>query len=220
MKFTIATLALIGTQAVKISSERHHHRHQYGFSQSRSIPACNSFTFPKCVTEAETAAPKALQADQDKHDKDYFVPNFGVDHDIITTQSNLANAQKTLKHTWNIPAVAPSAAPAAAPIPRSPVCVHARPGMGLAHSLALGAVARRGEDEGLFPFPCSAPGHGRFAGPRRLPPGARAARTRGRGPGSNGSRQRRCGTRRWCRRHGRAHAGAAGTPSGKARRQA
>jgi hypothetical protein len=54
------------------------------------------------VTEAETAAPTKLQADQDKHDKDYFVPNFGVDHDIITTQSNLANAQASLGHQWKL----------------------------------------------------------------------------------------------------------------------
>ena len=38
----------------------------------------------------------------DKHDKDYFVPNFGVDHDVITTQSNLKNAEKSLKHTWKL----------------------------------------------------------------------------------------------------------------------
>jgi len=49
-----------------------------------SIPACNSSTFPKCL-KAETAADQKLQADMDKHDKDYFIPNFGVDHDIITT---------------------------------------------------------------------------------------------------------------------------------------
>ena len=53
--------------------------------EKQSIPACNSYTFPKCVSEAETAAPEKLQADMDKHDKDYFVPNFGVDHDVITT---------------------------------------------------------------------------------------------------------------------------------------
>jgi hypothetical protein len=34
----------------------------------------------------------------DKHDKDYFVPDFGVDHDIIATQRNLSNAEVTLKH--------------------------------------------------------------------------------------------------------------------------
>ena len=28
----------------------------------------------------------------DKHPKDYFVPNFGVDHDIITTHNNYKNA--------------------------------------------------------------------------------------------------------------------------------
>jgi len=38
----------------------------------------------------------------DKHDKDYFIPNFGVDHDIITTESNLKNAEGTLKHTWKL----------------------------------------------------------------------------------------------------------------------
>jgi hypothetical protein len=44
--------------------------------------------------KAETAADQKLQADMDKHDKDYFVPNFGVDQDIIWTQNNLKNAQK------------------------------------------------------------------------------------------------------------------------------
>lgn len=53
--------------------------------QGRSIPACNSATFPGCVAEAETAAPAKLQADMDKHAKDYFVPDFGVDHDVIST---------------------------------------------------------------------------------------------------------------------------------------
>ena len=28
----------------------------------------------------------------DVHAKDYFIPNFGVDHDIITTQRNFKNA--------------------------------------------------------------------------------------------------------------------------------
>jgi len=54
------------------------------------------------VTEAETAAHSKLQADMDKHDKDYFVPNFGVDHDVITTQSNLKNAETTLNHNWKL----------------------------------------------------------------------------------------------------------------------
>ena len=33
----------------------------------------------------------------DEHDKDYFVPNFGVDHDIISTQNNLKNAEAKAK---------------------------------------------------------------------------------------------------------------------------
>ena len=60
-------------------------------AQKQSIPACNSADFPKCL-KAETAADQKLQADMDKHDKDYFVPNFGVDHDIITTQNNYRKA--------------------------------------------------------------------------------------------------------------------------------
>ena len=38
----------------------------------------------------------------DHHDKDYFVPNFGVDHDIITTESNLKNAETKLSHQWKL----------------------------------------------------------------------------------------------------------------------
>ena len=70
--------------------------------QQESIPACNSADFPKCVKEAETAAPQKLQKDMDKHDKDYFIPNFGVDHDVISTQSNLKNAEASLKHQWKL----------------------------------------------------------------------------------------------------------------------
>ena len=62
---------------------------------AQSIPACNSADFPKCL-KAETAAPWKLQADMDKHPKDYPVPNFGVDRDIITTKSNLKNAEAKL----------------------------------------------------------------------------------------------------------------------------
>jgi hypothetical protein len=59
-------------------------RAKKALAQKQSIPACNSADFPKCL-KAETAADQKLQADMDKHDKDYFIPNFGVDHDIITT---------------------------------------------------------------------------------------------------------------------------------------
>ena len=69
--------------------------------QSNSVPACNSADFPKCL-KAETAGVWKLQADQDKHPKDYVVPNFGVDRDIIWTGSNLKNAEKKLGD-WVIP---------------------------------------------------------------------------------------------------------------------
>ena len=52
-------------------------------AQKDSIPACNSI---ECKTE--TAAHEKLQADMDKHPKDYFVPNFGVDRDIIATHKD------------------------------------------------------------------------------------------------------------------------------------
>jgi hypothetical protein len=40
----------------------------------------------------------------DKHDKDYFIPNFGVDHDIITTQNNFKKAGGKLAQVDSIPA--------------------------------------------------------------------------------------------------------------------
>jgi hypothetical protein len=40
----------------------------------------------------------------DKHPKDYFVPNFGMDHDIVASESNLKNAEKSLKHSWKLKA--------------------------------------------------------------------------------------------------------------------
>ena len=63
-----------------------------------SIPACHSANYPECLG-AETAADHKLQADMDQHQKDYFVPNFGVDHDVITTQANLKNTEAKLGHT-------------------------------------------------------------------------------------------------------------------------
>ena len=65
--------------------------------ESTSIPACHSANFPKCVSDAETAADGKLQADMDKHPKDYFIPNFGKDEDIITTQANIKNMEAKYK---------------------------------------------------------------------------------------------------------------------------
>merc|ERR1711939_448740 len=76
-------------------------KHQWKLAQTGSIPACNSADFPGCLG-AETAAPQKLQKDMDAHDKDYFIPNFGVDHDIIPTQANLKNAETSLKHQWKL----------------------------------------------------------------------------------------------------------------------
>ena len=35
------------------------------------------------------------------HPMDYFVPNFGLDQDIIDSQAHEAQSQKVLKHNWN-----------------------------------------------------------------------------------------------------------------------
>jgi len=71
--------------------------------QRKSIPACNSATFPGCL-KAETAADQKLQADMDKHDKDYFIPNFGVDQDIKDTLRNFHKAGGKLSQMKSIPA--------------------------------------------------------------------------------------------------------------------
>jgi hypothetical protein len=39
----------------------------------------------------------------DTHPKDYFVPNFGMEHDILATQSHLKEAEKSLSHKWVVP---------------------------------------------------------------------------------------------------------------------
>ena len=31
---------------------------------------------------------------------DYFVPNFGVDHEIVATHKHMGDAEKRLKHKW------------------------------------------------------------------------------------------------------------------------
>ena len=49
------------------------------------------------MSGAETAADGKLQADMDKHPKDYFVPNFGKDEDIISTQANIKNMEGKYK---------------------------------------------------------------------------------------------------------------------------
>jgi len=56
-------------------------------AQQASIPACDS---TGCKTE--TAADAKLQKDTDPWKKDYFVPNFGVDHDILDTHHNVGVA--------------------------------------------------------------------------------------------------------------------------------
>ena len=77
-----------------------------GLVQRKSIPACNSAEFPDCVTNAETAADKKHQADMDKHPKDYFIPNFGVDHDIVSTQENIRKQEAAAKKAGTIKGLA------------------------------------------------------------------------------------------------------------------
>ena len=44
-----------------------------------------------------TAAPN----NDPKHPMDYFVPNFGIDHDIAATQGHEIAASEKLEHEWN-----------------------------------------------------------------------------------------------------------------------
>ena len=50
--------------------------------ESDSIPACNSI---ECLTDSAAKDFGKLPPD---HPKGYFVPNFGLDHDIIVSQAN------------------------------------------------------------------------------------------------------------------------------------
>ena len=59
----------------------------------KSDPICNS---AGCT---QYLHPKA----DDGWKKDYFVPNFGRDHDINTSMNSLDVAQKQLNHTWVFP---------------------------------------------------------------------------------------------------------------------
>ena len=47
-----------------------------------------------------TWAPTPKKAD---HPTNYFVPNFGLDHDMIETKSSAQKAEKGLGHNWIIP---------------------------------------------------------------------------------------------------------------------
>ena len=38
--------------------------------------------------------------EKEEHDKDYFVPHFGVDPDILATQESEVQASNTLNHDW------------------------------------------------------------------------------------------------------------------------
>lgn len=58
---------------------------------SNSVPACTSLG---CKTD--TVAPGA----KDTHPKDYPVPNFGLDKDIVDTQKHIKDTEDKLGHVW------------------------------------------------------------------------------------------------------------------------
>jgi len=60
-----------------------------------SKPACTSLG---CMTG--TAAPHK-PAPEDKYPKDYFVPNFGPDRDVVETQKHYNDYEKKISHTWD-----------------------------------------------------------------------------------------------------------------------
>merc|ERR550514_1589456 len=78
---TLATLALVSdSNALRLG---HHHKHHH---HKESIPACNSI-------ECKTHSADWKEDPYDKH-RDYFVPNFGVDRDIIDTHASDKTAAK------------------------------------------------------------------------------------------------------------------------------
>ena len=58
----------------------------------KSDPVCNS-----------AGCTQYLHPKKDDFKKNYFVPNFGVDHDIITNHKSLDIAEKQLQHHWDFP---------------------------------------------------------------------------------------------------------------------
>ena len=61
-------------------------------SPSQSIPACTSI---ECKTGSIADPPKP------DHPVDYKVPNYGSDHDIVSTQKHIKDAEATYDHKWN-----------------------------------------------------------------------------------------------------------------------
>ena len=82
--------------------------------QVRSVPACTSFECKKRdQSQIIDETYRLAQSDPICHSagcpdkqrahlpKDYRVPNFGLDHDIIVSQANEKASQAKLAHTWN-----------------------------------------------------------------------------------------------------------------------
>ena len=70
----------------------HHHHHRSPFHELVSLqsdPICGS-----------GGCEKTLPAAPEGHPMDYFVPNFGVDADILANKKSLEIAEKTTGHKW------------------------------------------------------------------------------------------------------------------------
>ena len=99
MKSFAITLLVAATGAV----QHHHHHHRH--------PSANQLLMddPTCTTSQETGhclLTHYKDENKDPHPMDYFVPNFGKDHEIAANDGSLAWAEKYLKHHW-IPAEKP-----------------------------------------------------------------------------------------------------------------
>jgi len=81
-------------------------------AQRNSIPACTSFECHKkdqsqiidLQTEVESdpicSSAGCIKKDAATHPQDYFVPNFGMDHDIIDSQHSERITSDKLGHQW------------------------------------------------------------------------------------------------------------------------
>lgn len=73
-----------------VEDGRHAYREESAkFVQIASDPICSSAA-ANCPSEVTAKS----------HPKDYFVPNFGVDHDILHTQEHIRQQESRLDHEW------------------------------------------------------------------------------------------------------------------------
>ena len=78
--------------AASAMSHHHHHHHRQPMQELVSLqsdPICGSGECVKTLPEAAKG-----------HPVDYFVPNFGIDRDIVDNHASLESAEAQRNHKW------------------------------------------------------------------------------------------------------------------------